>query len=77
MYYMVIRPFKNIDGSFLNIGDKIECDTVRALVLRRNGLIGNIAEDKPKETPENKQPKIETAIKKTGKRTYRKKENNE
>lgn len=70
MYYTVIKPFKNLDGSFLQIGDKIDCDFHRAAVLRRNGLIGNIAEAKPGNIPEKSI--VETAEEKPVKRKYRK-----
>lgn len=70
MYYTVIKPFKNLDGSFLQIGDKIECDFQRAAVLRRNGLIGNIAESIPHSIPEK--DCIENAEEKPAKRKYRK-----
>ena len=70
MLYTVIRPFKNLDGSFLQVGDKIECENSRALVLRRNGLIGHIAEKKLFVRPEN--PPKETAVEKPVKRHYRK-----
>ena len=70
MFYLVIKPFRNLDGSFLQIGDKIDCDFHRAAVLRRNGLIGNIAESKLGSIPENNI--IETAEEKPTKRKYRK-----
>ena len=71
MYYVVIKPFKNIDGSFLQIGDKVECTFHRAAILRRNGLIGNIAESSPRLIPENEMD-METAEEKPIKRKYRK-----
>lgn len=76
MYYSVIKPFKNLDGSFLQIGDKIDCDFHRAAILRRNGLIGNIAESKPGINPEMNKP-IETAEEKPTKRKYRKRNQQE
>lgn len=72
MYYSVLKPFINIDGSFLNIGDKIFCDFKRAAILRRNGLIGNVAESVMGTNPENKNNNIETAEEKPVKRKYRK-----
>ena len=42
MKYTVVKPFKNIDGSFLKPGDTIEADNGRAAALRANGLIGSL-----------------------------------
>jgi hypothetical protein len=72
MMYNVIRPFVNIDGSFLRQGDYIECDYNRAAVLRRNGLIGQVADKVLPSFPEV--VRHETADEKPIKRKYRKKE---
>lgn len=68
--YNVIRPFKDINGSFLRPGDMIDCDYNRAAILRRNGLIGQVAEMKKPVIPEIS--KLETAEEKPVKRHYRK-----
>ena len=75
MLFTVIRPFKNIDGAFLKVGDTIECDLKRAAVLRRNGMIGNIADKPSGSVPEKK--KVETAEEKPVKRHYRKRHSEE
>ena len=72
MMYNVIRPFINIDGSYLQPGDFIICDFNRAAVLRRNGLIGQVADSVKSSIPEVNN--VETAEKKPVKRQYRKRQ---
>jgi hypothetical protein len=72
MMYNVIRPFKDINGSFLRPGDMIECDYNRAAILKRNGLIsGQVAVSNKPSIPEVKT--VETSEKKYVKRQYGKK----
>lgn len=70
MMYNVIRPFKDINGSFLRPGDMVECDYNRAAILRRNGLIGQVAEKQKPSIPEMNN--VETTEQKPYKRQYRK-----
>lgn len=75
MQYITRKPFLNIDGSFLRPGDVLECESKRARILMRNGLIGSIAESDKPSIPERN--KIETAEEKPGKRKYRKRDKTE
>jgi hypothetical protein len=40
MEYKVIKPFRDIDGSFKMMGDSVKADDQRAAKLRRHGVIG-------------------------------------
>lgn len=73
MKFRVLKPFRNIDGSFLTVNDYIECDMNRARLLKSNGMIGGlITENKIKIFPKRNEVEKENTVIKTHKRQYRK-----
>lgn len=72
MRYRVLKPFINIDGSYLRINDSIVCDKNRARILTNNGMIGGRIETAEKPLPVRDDIPKETATEIPVKRKYRK-----
>lgn len=72
MRYRVLKPFINIDGSYLRINDSIVCDKNRARILVNNGMIGGRVETAEKSFPFREEIQKEKAIEVPVKRKYRK-----
>lgn len=73
MEYRVIKPFKNIDGSFLRVNDTVSCDKDRAMVLIKNKMIGAVVETSSVSYPVRKIIIMENATDKTPKKRRRRK----
>lgn len=72
MRYRVLKPFINIDGSYLRTNDSIVCDKNRARILINNGMLGGRVETAEKVLPVREEISKEKAIEIPVKRKYRK-----
>lgn len=60
--YIVVQPFKDVNGSSLRIGDTIQCDDGRAAVLRRYGKITGVVETAERKLPKSAEIVVEAPV---------------